>query len=72
MVEFGSGPVKEHIDNTVFIIPGIIIVVLVGKTVLWGDRLPSICWCAEPLFGTSVCVKSKGMKVNYLIYCHIL
>ena len=31
MVEFGSGPVKEHIDNTVFIVPGIIIVILVGK-----------------------------------------
>nr|KAI8752274.1 hypothetical protein BgiMline_014992 [Biomphalaria glabrata] len=30
MVEFGSGPVKETIDNTVFIIPGIIIVLLVG------------------------------------------
>jgi len=30
MVEFGSGPVKENIDNTVFIIPGIIIVFLVG------------------------------------------
>ena len=33
MVEFGSGPVKENIDNTVFIIPGIIIVFLVGKNI---------------------------------------
>ena len=31
MVEFGSGPIKESIDNTVFIIPGIIIGALVCK-----------------------------------------
>lgn len=31
MVDFGSGPVKEHIDNSVFIIPTIIIIFLVGK-----------------------------------------
>uniref|UniRef100_A0A0B6Y8D1 Small integral membrane protein 15 n=1 Tax=Arion vulgaris TaxID=1028688 RepID=A0A0B6Y8D1_9EUPU len=30
MVEFGSGPIKETIDNTVFIIPGIVVVLLVG------------------------------------------
>lgn len=30
MVEFGSGPVKETIDNTVFIIPGIIMGLLFG------------------------------------------
>lgn len=29
MVEFGSGPIKESIDNTVFIVPGIIIGALV-------------------------------------------
>lgn len=31
MVEIGSGPIKESIDNTVFIVPGIIIGFLVGK-----------------------------------------
>ena len=31
MVEFGSGPIKESIDNTVFIVPGIIIGALVCK-----------------------------------------
>ncbi|RUS86695.1 hypothetical protein EGW08_005569 [Elysia chlorotica] len=30
MVEFGSGPVKETIDNTVFIVPGIIMALLFG------------------------------------------
>ena len=25
MVDYGSGPIKESIDNTVFIVPGIII-----------------------------------------------
>lgn len=30
MVEFGKGPVQEGIDNSLFIIPGIIIVILVG------------------------------------------
>lgn len=31
MVDYGSGPVKESIDNTVFIIPGIIVICLVCK-----------------------------------------
>ncbi|KAK3094353.1 hypothetical protein FSP39_000701 [Pinctada imbricata] len=30
MVEYGSGPIKESIDNTVFIVPGLIIGVLVA------------------------------------------
>jgi len=30
MVEYGSGPVRENIDNTVFIIPGIIVILLIG------------------------------------------
>jgi len=30
MVEYGSGPIKENIDNTVFIIPGIIVIILIG------------------------------------------
>ena len=31
MVDYGSGPIKESIDNTVFIVPGIIIGCLFGK-----------------------------------------
>ena len=67
MVEFGSGPVKEHIDNTVFIVPGIIIVVLVGKAALWGHRLASICSVLVlcPYFGTRFHVKQKDVKVIY-------
>lgn len=30
MVDYGSGPVKESIDNTVFIFPGIIVICLVS------------------------------------------
>ena len=33
MVKFRNGPFKEGIDNKVFIIPGIIVVSLIGKFV---------------------------------------
>lgn len=46
MVDFGSGPVKEHIDNTVFIVPAIIIVALVGAVM--GDSAENVTETPTP------------------------
>ncbi|KAL3885549.1 hypothetical protein ACJMK2_025613 [Sinanodonta woodiana] len=64
MVDIGSGPVKESIDNTVFIIPGIIIGFLVTYV---NYKIVSSSWCTETLKCRNA-VETPEHNIDYIIF----